>query len=56
MSTSVTIEADGITAKLTIDEDELKFEDFMENLIEPAILAAGYSRKLLDEWFTTEND
>jgi hypothetical protein len=50
MSTKVTLEVDGITTSLSIDKDELTFTDFMEHLVEPAIIATGYSKSLLEEW------
>jgi hypothetical protein len=50
MSTSITIEADGITATVSCKDDEMVFEDFMRSVVEPAIIASGYSQKLLDEW------
>jgi hypothetical protein len=54
MSTSITIEADGITATVSCKDDEMVFEDFMRSVVEPAIIAAGYSQKLIDEWYKGE--
>jgi hypothetical protein len=56
MSTSITLEVDGTTVTISRNEDEVKFDDFMRYQVEPAIIAAGYSKKLLDEWFTKESD
>jgi hypothetical protein len=50
------MEVDGTTVTLSRNEDEVKFEDFMRYMVEPAIIASGYSQALLDEWFTKPTD
>jgi len=49
--TSITIEVDEITCTISREKDEMVFEEFMQTIVEPAIIGCGYSQKLLDEWF-----
>ena len=52
--TEVSLTSDGISCTMRSDADCITISDLMEHLIEPAIVAVGYTREALENYFKGE--
>lgn len=52
--TSVTVLVDGVTTTVSIDKDEMGFEEFMELIAIPA-LAATWGEGLINDYYRNED-
>jgi len=48
---ALTLEMNRLEVRTTLHEENLELPDFMERLVEPMLLAAGYPQKAVDEYW-----